>query len=276
MNVVKLREVGRVGFHAASLLFTAWGLVATSAPDPDSVPTVDCFTGIAPNASVQLTLTPAGDGGETGTLAEADAGPEASAEVDAEAGSVAEASSVAEAGSVAEGGTLAEAEVDAEAPLDAGPLCVSTSTTNPCVSSCNGIDGLGPGRLLVLDVAYTPGQQAPSLACTAYETNAIQGVTGVTLSNQAQSNGGAFTIASGTFTSSVFLSCGGQWSLTLEPVTPAVPGGNLVPVEASAGWQVVRTIFFNQVQFCGDAFRARGPLRCQDTFAVSAIAGGDQ
>jgi hypothetical protein len=258
MIMVKLRQVGRVGLHAASLLFTAWALVATSSPDPDSVPTVDCFSGIAPNASVQVTLTPAGDSGEAGTPAEADAGPEASASVDADAG------------------TLAESDVDAAAPLDAGPLCVSTSSAGPCASSCNGIDGLGAGRSFVLDVAYTSGQEAPSLACTAYKTNGIQGVTGVTLSNQTQSDDGAFTIASGTFTSSLFPSCGGQWALTLEPVTPAVPNGALVPVQASAGWQVVRTIFFVQAQFCGPTFQARGNLACKDTFGVSAIASGDQ
>lgn len=67
MNGVKLRQAGRAAFHAASLLLTAWALIATSAPDPTFVPTVTCYSGIAPNTWVQLTLSSAAVGGDAGT-----------------------------------------------------------------------------------------------------------------------------------------------------------------------------------------------------------------
>ncbi len=278
MNVVKLREVGRAGLHAASLLFTAWALVATSAPDPTPVPSVECYGGVAPNASVQIAL--AATSGDAGAPGESDAG----APGESDAGAPGESDAGSEASTEIDAGadTLPEAGVDAAAPLGPAPVCESTSiTSSPCVSSCNGIDGLAPGSSLVLDVAYAPIQEF-QLACGFYQTNGVHGVAGVTLGTQTLSylDQAAFTVATGTFASSEFTSCSGQWALTFEPVTPAVPDAGLVPLDASAGWRVIRTISFPQAQFCGGTFPVRGLLNCTDTFAVSAIGvtatGGDQ
>jgi hypothetical protein len=157
----------------------------------------------------------------------------------------------------------------------AGSQCVAQSSYPPCHSSCFGIDGIVPGASIVLAVQHDQLPDQYDLTCNSYQTVAVYGAKGVSVS-ATESYDNVLTTARGTFTSSDLSGCTGAWSLSLVPDVAPIPGDASVPVEASAGWHVDRTINFEQAQFCGSTFPARGALLCEDVFTVSAIVTGDQ
>lgn len=189
--------------HATALVFGAFWLVATSAPE---MPVQDCFTGITNPTTLQVALG---------------------------------------------------------APLtsDGG-----TSNSEP---SCGGIDGLSPGSTLTLNLSQGPRGDVPG-GCWNYQTTAIQGTTGVTIST-SQIGSTDLTSVFGAYASPTAESCRGQWTLSLG--TSLVPDQVVSPLEAGPAqpWFLHRSIGIDQAQFCDGAFTASGPVDCEDTFPVASI-----
>ncbi len=153
----------------------------------------------------------------------------------------------------------------------------SSDTDGGAGPSCGGIDGLAPGVALRFDVRQGPRPESALPECYAFETTAVQSLTGVTLDAPSAPSDGAFTGASGAFSSPTEQACTGGWSLELEPPTPVGAEGPLdAPLEAGAAtWQLVRRMLIPQAQFCGSTFTTRGQVLCEDAFAVDLALSGD-
>lgn len=138
------------------------------------------------------------------------------------------------------------------------------------VPSCNGLDGLLPGSTVTLSLTQGP-RPTVTFGCWNYQTTAIQGTTGVTVSG-SPAGSLDLTDASGAFASPTEEACTGSWSLSLS--TPLVPDNVVSPLAAgpSQPWLLHREIDTDQGQFCDGTFPDAGEARCRDDFPVVSIA----
>ena len=147
------------------------------------------------------------------------------------------------------------------------PAAVGTSKGTP---SCHGIDGLAPGTALTLSLSQGPRPTVVE-GCWGYETAAIQGPTGVTLSRPFSGQAFDFTGAVGAYASPSAESCRGSWTLSIA--TPLVPDEVVSPLDAgpTQPWFVTRSIDIEKAQSCDGAFTTSGPVECEDSFPVTSI-----
>jgi hypothetical protein len=129
---------------------------------------------------------------------------------------------------------------------------------------------------LVFDLSQGPRPEDDG--CYGYETQALGGLNGVTLSREPLSAPPLsvtwpFTSASGTFVSPEMPDCTGNWSLALFPAR--VPNGELVsPLDAGPDqvWLVQRQLRINRPSSCGGLFTETGVFTCFDEYVVASIA----
>jgi hypothetical protein len=135
--------------------------------------------------------------------------------------------------------------------------------------SCNGLDGLSPGGTVTLTLTQGPRPNVVA-GCWNYQTTAIEGPTGVTIST-SQTGSLDLTDVYGAFASPTEQACGGSWSLALS--TPLVPDKVVSPLDAgpSQPWILHRSIDTQQGQFCDGTFPNAGQGSCEDSFPVVSI-----
>jgi len=151
-------------------------------------------------------------------------------------------------------------------------LAPASSTPGNCAQ----LDGLVEGGTLVFDLSQGP--RPDDGVCYGYETQAIGGVNGVTLSPvplvvPTLSATWPLTSASGTFVSPELPACTGNWALALYPVRR--PEMELVsPLDAGTdqAWFVERTIRINRASSCDGLFAETGVFTCVDHYSVGSIA----
>jgi hypothetical protein len=170
---------------------------------------------------------------------------------------------------------------DGAANADAGAEAAAPPASVPCpaqVTSCNGVDGLVPGTVLLFDVT-NERTHASGGGCFPYDTTALSGLPEVTLGAVQRTvsvgpNGPQpyFTTATGLFSSSHSAGCGGTWDLDIDP--PGV-GSSVVlsPLEVgpNSGWAIYRRIQIHDLQSCDSTFPAGCSSICEDWFAVDRI-----
>lgn len=144
-------------------------------------------------------------------------------------------------------------------------------TTRP---SCQGLDGIGPGSALLLELER--GERPfTGPACYGYELARLEGVSeDVTVSRESPFlHPDALVVASGAYSAVDAPECRGSWSLELAPVTSPAKGTLVSPLEAGASerWRLVRSMDLEQAHFC-PGFTTRGVLHCEDRFEVERIA----
>lgn len=100
--------------------------------------------------------------------------------------------------------------------------------------SCGGIDGVAPGRPLVVEVRQ--GERDPSArgACYGYDLLSVSPTEEVTLSGGAHRSvqPDVFAGARGGFTSASLEGCRGGWSLAFGPVEEVAEGTVISPLDA--------------------------------------------
>ena len=137
------------------------------------------------------------------------------------------------------------------------------------VPSCNGLDGLLIGSTVTLSLTQGP-RPTVTYGCWNYQTTAVQGTTGVTVSGSGTGSLD-LTDAYGAFASPTKEACTGSWSLSLS--TLLVPDKVVSPLDAgpSQPWLLHREIDTDQGQFCDGTFPDAGEARCRDDFPVVSI-----
>jgi hypothetical protein len=238
MSVRALRRLAHSVVHAASLLLTAWALLATSADDPPrpySAPS-DCFAGVPSGATLDVTL---GDVVANPDDAGVDAAP------------------------IPDGGALDGAGDDGAA------------WQAPAATTCAGVDGLVAGSPLVLDVFSQPNAGAHASdggVCFGYKTVNLRGPAALTYNYGAYQTDGTFTSALGSFELASSPACLGSFAIYVSPPATAPADSPVSPVGAAPGsWTLTRSLSLDQAQFCGSAFTARGALTCIDTFVIASV-----
>jgi hypothetical protein len=144
--------------------------------------------------------------------------------------------------------------------------------------SCDGIDGLTPGATIILTLSQGPRPQAVEPACWNYQTQAIQGLTDVTVTlpglSAASQN---LTDDIGLYSSTQTPGCQGSWTFSLGPASPPTDGHLVSPLDAhvngtpSQNWIVSRTIVVDQAQSCSAPLMATASSGCDDSFPVASI-----
>jgi len=138
--------------------------------------------------------------------------------------------------------------------------------------SCNALDGLVTGAAPTFTLSQPAKGPFRDGYCHGYEISAIEGTTGVTLSERTpfpQSD--VFTLAHGSYSGAS--GCHGDWAIEVAPETVPPSGDLISPLDAGAEqrWVVLRSMQFNQVQTCGGTFADPGVLGCEDRFLVDRI-----
>lgn len=139
----------------------------------------------------------------------------------------------------------------------------------PAAPSCDGRDGLVPGGSVTLSLTQGPRTEDYPAMCYRYDSTAIEGATGVTLTpNPTVNEDDVLTVAAGTFSSA---DCAGNWRLVLQPET--APDQLVSPLDAgpTQRWLVQRKITLGLGQPCGGAFRRVSDIQCEDRFLVEGI-----
>jgi hypothetical protein len=152
----------------------------------------------------------------------------------------------------------------------------SRHSASATMRNCAQLDGLMERGTLVFDLSQGPRPEEGG--CYGYETQALGGLKGVTLSREPLSAppltaSWPLTSAVGTFVSPEMPDCTGNWSLALFP--GRVPDWELVsPLDAGPDqvWLVQRLIRINRASSCGGLFAEAGVLTCFDEYAVASIA----
>jgi hypothetical protein len=150
------------------------------------------------------------------------------------------------------------------------------SRASSTIGNCAALDGLAENGTLVFDLAQGPRPEEGG-DCWGYETQALDGVKGVTLSREllrlpTLSATSSLTSVSGPFGSPEMPACAGNWALALYPATR--PDMELVsPLDAGIeqGWFVERQIRINRGSSCGGLFTETGILTCVEHYAVTSI-----
>lgn len=152
----------------------------------------------------------------------------------------------------------------------------SRQSASATMRNCAELDGLMANSTLVFDLSQGPRPEDG--VCYGYETQALGGLNGVTLSREPLSAppvsaSWPLTSAVGTFVSPEMPDCTGNWSLALFP--GGLPDSELVsPLDAGSNhaWFVQRLIRINRASSCGGLFTETGVFTCSDTYAVASIA----
>jgi hypothetical protein len=147
--------------------------------------------------------------------------------------------------------------------------------------SCYGIDGLGPGSVLVFDVMQDLRPAATDASvCAPFLATDLHGVSGVDLGAQDQSTidtgASALAGAKGAFVSASNGACYGDWSTFLTPLVVLGPAGTASPLDASAR-TLTRRIVLAESRGCWDVSTTGGTVYsggadCFDVFAVASVA----
>jgi len=147
----------------------------------------------------------------------------------------------------------------------------SDQSTQTGTVSCGGIDGLAPGSTLTFTLSRGSRPSSGAAKCWSYDTQAVEGPTGVRLVLQHGSDVYDLTYAVGNFTSATATGCQGSWVVTLGP--PAMPqeGHPISPIDTASTWTVGRVMNIDAAQSCGGAFTGSGPITCSDIFSVVSI-----
>ena len=152
-----------------------------------------------------------------------------------------------------------------------GTPAADQATSQVGAPSCGGIDGLVPGATLIFSLNQGPRpQNVNSTVCWSYDTQAIDGVSGLQLTPMNRSYAQGLTEAVGTFTSPTMSGCEGSWQLELGPDMITDQPISLT----SNGWVLKRTMDISDAQACGATFTGTGLIGCGDWFPVVNIWEG--
>jgi hypothetical protein len=155
--------------------------------------------------------------------------------------------------------------------------------TDPNELSCHGIDGVGPGSVLVFDVTQDPRPSSiDENDCYAFRTTDVHGLSDADLESPGQgtpavTSASVLTGAAGAFVSPSNNTCHGDWSVTLAPPVTVMLGETASPLDGGANtWVVGRGISLINSEGCWDLSTTGGIVysgaeSCADLFAVASI-----
>lgn len=183
--------VARGCLHGASLVITAWALVATSAPERPLVPARDCFTGLPASPNLQVNLASGSDGGaapdgggdDGAADASADAVGDASDDGSSETGAASDDAPFEASDAGQEGGTEGGQDAGGGDEGSAVGSCYLDPALSDaaCALSCNGVDGLTPGTVLTFNLEKGSRPESYKQYCFGYTTVGLRGgLAGVT------------------------------------------------------------------------------------------------
>jgi hypothetical protein len=272
-----LRDWGRPYLQGITLAITGWLLMATS---EEAGPARDCYAGLG-NA-VLLHVRVGGLDTSTGTGSPDSSDGSAVGYADGSTGGTGTSASAGAWNGVGASAMAGTASVGWSG-ADAGPALATGDSSSPTTRypSCQGMDALGEGTELVLDLAHG-SRPYNNGACWGYAIRGMTGLTGVTVDPASSRNDGRFTTptgdaavlagTSGELTFPDAPNCRGTWKMTLR-IDPIRQSGQTVsPLDAGGGrWLLERSITLAQAQFCAAFSQARGELTCVDQWTITEM-----